>query len=316
MTRNKIDDRLILMVSSPYGYKYYNISAFFKHIIIYIAVLVLCIVSFAVVVLYAFSTEIRDIEFKYKYIQDEYQKLVGKHLDLNAQILAKKEETLLVADKIEELEGEIGINKSDNYGLKSRVELAGITGLQKLFVMKFVPNGFPLTSYKRISSPYGYRTHPISNTREIHTGTDLAADKDTPVYATADGVVDFARSGWNGGYGTLVKIDHSFGFRTYYAHLNGIAVKKGDFVRKGELIAFVGNTGASSGNHLHYEVRFLGSHINPKNFLDWNMGNFEKIFKKEKNIAWQSLLTTINNLMQQTPMAQPLSLLGQKLKAS
>lgn len=317
MIRSNIDDRLILMVSSPYGYKYYNINLFFKHIIIYMAVFVIAVIFFALVVLYAFSTEIRDIEYKYQYIQDEYNKLINRHLDLTSQIAAKKEETLLVADKIEELEGVIGINtKSSNYALKNRVEIASITGLQKLFVMKFVPNGFPLNSYKRLSSPYGYRIHPLSQTREIHTGTDLAADKDTPVYATADGVVDFAKSGWNGGYGTLVKIDHSFGFKTYYAHLNSTAVKKGDFVRKGELIAFVGNTGASSGHHLHYEVRFLGSHINPKNFLNWNMGNFEQIFKKEKNIAWQSLLTTINNLMQQIPMEQQLSQLEQNSKES
>lgn len=315
--KSKVDDRLILMVSSPYGYKYYNISAFFKHSIIYIAVAVLSAVFFSLVVVYSFTSEIRDIEYKYQYIQEEYGKLVNRHIDLNAQIALKKEETLLVSDKIEELEGEIGIDtKSNNFELKSRVETASITGLQKLFIMKFIPNGIPLTSYKRISSPYGYRTHPLSNTREIHTGTDLAADKDTPVYATADGVVDFAQDGWNGGYGTLLKIDHSFGFRTYYAHLNAMAVKKGEFVRKGQLIAYVGNTGASSGYHLHYEVRFLGEHINPKHFLEWNMGNFDIIFKKEKNIAWQSLLQTINNLMQHTPMAPQLSLLGQKSKAS
>ncbi|MGX3010372.1 M23 family metallopeptidase [Helicobacter sp. 23-1044] len=314
--KSKIDDRLILMISSPYGYKYYNINAFFKHSLIYLAVFIASMAFLSLVVLYSFSAEIKDIDYKYKYIQEEYAKLVSHHIDLTAQITAKKEETLLVSDKIEELEGEIGISKSEGYGLKGRVETASITGLQKLFIMKFIPNGIPLTSYKRISSPYGYRIHPLSNTREIHTGTDLAADKDTPVYATADGVVDFAQSGWNGGYGTLVKIDHSFGFRTYYAHLNGIAVKKGEFVRKGQLIAYVGNTGASSGNHLHYEVRFLGAHINPKNFLEWNMGNFDIIFKKEKNIAWQSLLQTINNLMQHTPMAQQSSLLGQKSKAS
>ncbi len=304
----KSDDRLILMISSPYGHKYYNINLFFKHIIIYVITLLLSAIFFAIVVLYVFSAEIRDIEFKYQYIQAEYQKLLNRHLDLTTQIATKKEETLLVADKIEELEGVIGINESEGgIGLKNRVEVASITGLQKLFIMKFVPNGFPLTSYKRISSPYGYRIHPLSNTREIHTGTDLAADKGTPVYATADGVVDYAKGGWNGGYGTIVKLDHSFGFKTYYAHLSASAVKKGDFVRKGQLIAYVGNTGASSGAHLHYEVRFLGSHINPRNFLDWNMGNFDTIFKKEKNIAWQSLLTTINNLMQATQTA-PLSL--------
>ncbi|WP_258864844.1 M23 family metallopeptidase [Helicobacter sp. MIT 14-3879] len=305
------------MVSSPYGHKYYNINLLFKHIIFYFVTFVGAVIFFILVVLHTFASEISDIEYKYNYIQNQYQNLINKHIDLSAQISNKKEETMLVADKIEELEGVIGIsNNNNNYGLKSRVEIASITGLQKLFIMKFFPNGYPLNTYKRISSPYGYRIHPLSNTKEMHTGTDLAADVDTPVYATADGVVDFAKSGWNGGYGTIVKLDHFFGFKTYYAHLNSIVVNRGDFVRKGQLVAYVGNTGASSGYHLHYEVRFLGSHIDSKNFMDWNMSNFDKIFDKEKNVAWQSLLMTINNLMQQTPMEQQLLLLGQGLRVN
>lgn len=213
------------------------------------------------------------------------------------------------------LEGIVGINNS-GYGLQNRVESASITGLQKLFIMKFVPNGYPIKEYTRISSPYGYRIHPITNTRELHTGTDLACSIDTPVYATSDGVVDFAKDGWNGGYGTMVKLDHSFGFKTYYAHLNSIVVNRGDFVKKGELIAYSGNSGISSGPHLHYEVRFLGSHINSKNFMEWGMNNFNKIFDKEKNVAWQSLLMTINNLMHQIPTEQRLSHQGRDLKGS
>ena len=90
--KSNVDDRLILMVSSPYGYKYYNINAFFKHIIIYVAVAVLSGVFFALVVVYSFTTEIRDVEYKYQYVQEEYNKLMNRHIDLNAQIETKKEE--------------------------------------------------------------------------------------------------------------------------------------------------------------------------------------------------------------------------------
>lgn len=311
----KNQDKLILMISSPYGYKYYNINLFLKHLFIYFTTFIGMIVFFVFIVLYLFSQEINEIEKKYNYIQVRYKNLANKHLDLTSQIADEKEAMLLTSDRVEELEGAIGISdKNSNIALANRVEIASITGLQKLFIMKFVPNGFPLTSYKRISSPYGYRIHPLSSGKEFHPGIDLAADKGTPVYATADGAVDFSKDGWNGGYGTLVKLDHSFGFKTYYAHLSATAVKKGDFVRKGQLIAYVGSTGISSGNHLHYEVRFLGSHIDPINFLEWNMSNFNEIFNKEKNVSWQSLLTTINNLMQQTSTEQQLSLLGQNLK--
>lgn len=309
------DNRLILMISSPYGARYYNVSLIFKHIIIYFFTFIGSIIFFIFIVLHTLASEIDDIENKYKYIQDSYQALLDKNLSLSKQISAKQEEALLVTDKIEDLEGVIGVSEENsNYGLQSRVEAASITGLQKMFIMKFVPNGSPLESYKRVSSGYGYRIHPLNHSREFHTGIDFASSLNTPVYATADGVVDFAKDGWNGGYGTLVKIDHSFGFKTYFAHLKSFVVKRGDFVKKGQLIAYVGSTGVSTGAHLHYEVRFLGQHINPSNFIDWNMSNFDKIFDKEKNVAWQSLLMTINNLMQQIPTEQRLSQLEQNLK--
>ena len=302
-------DRLILMISSPYGYRYYNISSVFKNILLYFLVFIFSIFFFIVVALYSFASEINAIENKYAYVKDNYNVLLDKHDDLSKQILSKQEEALIISDKIEDLESIIGI-KNTNYGLKNRVESASITGLQKIFIMKFVPNGYPLHSSNinvRISSPYGYRIHPITQFREFHTGTDMPSKMGSPVYATADGVVEFANSGWNGGYGNIVKINHSFGFKTYYAHLDSIAVERGEFIKKGQVIAYSGNSGNSSGPHLHYEVRFLGSHINSKNFMDWNMGNFGKIFDKEKNVAWQSLLLTINNLMQQIPTEQRLS---------
>lgn len=312
-----MNNRLILMISSPYGARYYNVNLIFKHIIIYFFAFIGSIVFFILIVLHTLAAEIDDIESRYKYIQDSYQALLDKNLSLSQQISAKKEEVLLVADKIEDLEGVIGVGEENsNYGLQSRVEAASITGLQKIFIMKFVPNGSPLESYRRVSSGYGYRIHPFNNSREFHTGIDFSSSIDTPVYATADGVVDFAKDGWNGGYGTLVKIDHSFGFKTYYAHLHSFAVKRGDFVKKGQLIARVGNTGVSTGSHLHYEVRFLGGHINPKNFMDWNMSNFDTIFNKENKVAWQSLLMTINNLMQQIPTEQRLSQQKQSSKES
>lgn len=298
--------RLILMISSPYGHKYYNINLFFKYIIFYFATFLVAMAFFVLLTLYVFVAEINDIDAKYNYIQDNYQAMLDRHLDLSQQISIKKEEVLFVTDKIEDLEGIIGIDDNSNYGLQNRVEIASITGLQKIFIMKFLPNGYPLDNYNRISSPYGYRFHPLTNARELHPGIDLSAGTNTPVYATADGVVDFAKDGWNGGYGVLVKIDHSFGFKTYYAHLDSFVVKRGDFVKKGQLIAYVGNTGISTGAHLHYEVRFLGTHLNPKYFMEWNMSNFGQIFTKEKKVAWQSLLTTINNLMGQIPAEQRL----------
>lgn len=127
-----------------------------------------------------------------------------------------------------------------------------------------VPSGKP-TDYVRISSPFGTRIHPITRKKHTHKGIDLAAPKMTPIYATADGEVTF--SGRNGGYGNFVKINHRNGYKTAYAHMHRIAVKKGADVHKGDLIGYVGTTGSSTGNHLHYEVYYKDKLVDPATTL-------------------------------------------------
>lgn len=127
-----------------------------------------------------------------------------------------------------------------------------------------IPHGKP-TQYVRISSPFGTRVHPITHKKHTHKGVDMAAPKMTPVYAAADGTVTFAK--YNGGYGNFVKVNHGNGYKTAYAHLHKIAVKNGKKIRKGELIGYVGTTGRSTGNHLHYEVYYKESLIDPATTL-------------------------------------------------
>jgi murein DD-endopeptidase MepM/ murein hydrolase activator NlpD len=117
----------------------------------------------------------------------------------------------------------------------------------------------------RISSRYGYRKSPFTGRREFHEGIDIAASTGTPVRATGTGVVTFA--GWHSGYGQTVMIDHGYGFKTRYAHNSKLVVKKGMRVEKGDVIAYVGSTGRSTGPHLHYEVHLNGKTQNPANYL-------------------------------------------------
>lgn len=126
------------------------------------------------------------------------------------------------------------------------------------------PSGSP-TAYTRISSPFGTRIHPITRRKQTHKGIDMAAPRMTPVYATADGKVTFAK--YNGGYGNFVKINHQNGYKTAYAHLHKIAVNNGDNIKKGDLVGYVGTTGRSTGNHLHYEVYYNESLVDPATTL-------------------------------------------------
>ena len=122
------------------------------------------------------------------------------------------------------------------------------------------PTGWPTNGF--ISSGYGLRW----NGAEFHQGIDIAAEMGTPIVATADGVVTIA--GWNAsGYGNMVDIDHGSGVSTRYGHASAVVVTVGQRVRRGQIIAYVGSTGHSTGPHLHYEVRLSGQPVNPTSYL-------------------------------------------------
>lgn len=123
----------------------------------------------------------------------------------------------------------------------------------------------------------------------MHYGIDFKANRGTPVYATADGIVEFAGYHKSSGFGKLIILNHNFGFKTYFAHLDAVKVKNGDFISKGQLIGNSGNTGLSTGPHLHYEIRHLFTHIDPEPFLTWNITNFNTLFGKVKGVKWASL---------------------------
>ena len=296
--------RLILMITDQERTRYINIHSIFRQVGLYALIFLAVCIVYGIVSVRAFKDEIVSMSALNAKILAQYEKTQEKNAYLNSQIEQRSEEIGLVGDRVEDLESIIGVGDAQNTireDLRERIDVASLTGAQKVFVMKFVPNGYPLDYYKRISADFGYRIHPLYFTKHLHTGIDFATDIGTPVYATADGVVEFAHMGYNGGFGNLVKLDHSFGFRTYYAHLNKIVVTHGSFVKKGQLIAYSGNSGASTGPHLHYEVRFLGNVLDPKNFIEWTMSDFSSIFENERNVSWQSLLTTINSLMGQVP---------------
>lgn len=125
-----------------------------------------------------------------------------------------------------------------------------------------------------LSSDYGYRIHPIKHTKILHDGVDLAAREGSPVYASGNGVV-ISTAKTNSGYGYQVVVDHGYGYKTRYAHLSKIAVHKGDTISRGTVIGKVGNTGLSTGPHLHYEVITSSGKVNPEKYMVRDMNNAE-----------------------------------------
>lgn len=116
-----------------------------------------------------------------------------------------------------------------------------------------------------LSSKFGYRTSPFTGRRTFHKGLDIANRKNTPIIAPADGVVAFV--GKKGNMGLMIDIDHGHGLATRYGHLNKVKIKRGQAIKRGDVIALMGNTGRSTGPHLHYEVRLNGVPVNPTKYI-------------------------------------------------
>ena len=120
-------------------------------------------------------------------------------------------------------------------------------------------------SWRKLTSPYGYRIHPTLGYRKFHNGVDLANDQGTPIYAARSGKVTVATYG--GTYGYYVTINHGDGYSSLYAHMTHYVVSKGQTVKKGQLIGYMGSTGRSTGPHLHFSIFYNGSTVNPMNYI-------------------------------------------------
>lgn len=147
-----------------------------------------------------------------------------------------------------------------------------------------IPPINPDPSKYKLSSGFGYRTDPINGSTRMHTGFDFACHTGNPVYCTGDGVVSEVNFEFFG-YGNSVMIDHGFGYKTRYAHLKLINVARGMKVKRGDCIGESGNSGRSTGPHLHYEVIYRGNYVNPVNYFDLSMSTkeYSSMVRKREN---------------------------------
>ncbi len=224
-------------------------------------------------------------------IKKEGLLLERKYLQLRQKIALKEREYRKIADSIEQIEENIGLGKHTQSENITKI-LQKMTPLMRRMVLQHLPIGYPCSS-RRITSNFGWRMHPIYHEERFHHGIDFGGKEGTPIRATCDGIVEYA--GYSkGGYGNLVLLQHNFGFKTLYGHmLSNICVKKGAFVRKGEIIGYLGNSGLSTGPHLHYEIKYLRSFVDPKYFLDADRRHFASLLRNSTAIAWQPLISAI-----------------------
>ena len=316
-----MNDRFTVTITDDNGVKQFNLHHFVKQALIYALGFIGALALISIATMLYLDNSVDEIQEKRDGIENAYLELQKKNENLQTamedtrnSLLLKKQELNELSDSLAEIETMIGIAPVADTSLQDRVNLTKLNSEHMATLLQLIPSGSPI-KYKGITSKFGYRVHPTLNRREFHRGSDMKAKSDTPVYATADGIVEYAGIHKKSGFGKLVILQHAFGFRSYFGHLNKIVIKSTRFVKKGDLIAYSGNTGMSSGPHLHYEIRFIHNAVNPFYFIKWNVENYNDIFEKEKKIPWQSLIMATANLRVLKPtQTLPSSQLARKSK--
>ncbi len=280
-------DNLYITVTDVKGSKHYTVNQVVKKYLLYLVaggVGVFLILGISVLVL-------GDKAREYNSLQKENEKLLSQMETIEGRIASKEMELDNLSEKLQAVESIIGSDAASGSDIDERLDIALLTAAEREHLLNIIPSGNPITPFTIYTSKFGSRIHPVLKTRLNHWGLDFRAPVGTQIIAPADGVVKYA--GRHGTFGKLTIISHAFGFETYYAHQSKIDVRVGDVVSKGDKIGKTGNTGRSTGPHLHYEIHYLGKKLDPINFAKWNLENYNTLFEKEKNIKWQSLVGLI-----------------------
>lgn len=196
--------------------------------------------------------ELTKLRAQKKHALDTLTRLKSAQQDLYARLQKYQSKLESRVDKLEEISAQ---KEAELRDLIRRASLPGYVPIPRSAGAMIYPVNGPVTSH------YGYRVHPIAGTTRLHTGMDFGVGHGVPILAADNGVV--IHSGWYGGYGNTVIVDHGGGFTTLYAHASSLAVHSGQTVKQGQMVSRVGSTGFSTGPHLHFEVRYHGNPINP-----------------------------------------------------
>ncbi|WP_235362640.1 M23 family metallopeptidase [Campylobacter subantarcticus] len=285
-------DKFTLTITDVNGSRHFLLSQIIKKVVLYFT-------SFVFIVIVLGALYINYLADKRSELLKEQEALSATNTKLfsqNESMQKSLEEKTALYDELQtqlaDIEDNLGLKQDESLDIPERLEKIKLTNDQAYLFLTQIPNGHVIED-NGITGNFGWRHHPILNKKEFHPGIDLRAALKTPIYAPANGVVEYAAYS-NNGYGYSVILIHNFGFKTVYAHMTRQdVVKAGQFVKKGDLLGYTGNTGLSTGPHLHYEVRFINKLLDPKIFIDLNRKNYEQIFEKERRVPWQSLIKAL-----------------------
>lgn len=305
-------NRLIITISDVHGTRAFNVHQIAKKLIVFIVLIVTAVIGGGFWFISEMTEQMdtykaekqREIELKQKEVElkekeintlsEKEKKLQAQNQFYSMQIKGKVQDIEALSSKLDHIEEMMGLKVDEEKKEEITKEtLASIDARIRKYMLTTIPSGSPVEN-TRITSGYGYRIHPITKKKKFHRGIDFKAKKNTPIFATADGIVSYVQPRNIGDFGRVIKIEHNYGFQTIYAHLNKTNVKIGDIIRKGDKIGLSGNSGRSTGPHLHYEIKYVSKQLNPREFIRWKESNYDNILKKERRVRWESLVRLIN----------------------
>ncbi|WP_369921294.1 peptidoglycan DD-metalloendopeptidase family protein [Marinomonas polaris] len=305
-------DNITVSISSVDGTKHFSFGKRTRHTFKFISYIIfLAILLTAGIIYYLISDaeysklKLLELENKSSSLTKEITSLTALKLSLEQDLSEREERMQVVSDRLNDLEKVLGMDNQDSVELESRLDTAAMNSSLRIAMLTQIPSGSPVKD-ARTSSGYGERQHPVIGIMKFHRGQDFAVNTGTPIYAPADGTVEVTRPS-NEGSGNFLRLLHGYGFSSSYSHMSKFAVNKGDFIKKGDLIGYSGNSGLTSGPHLHYEIRFIGRALDPKPFIVWDVDNFDTIFESVRGIRWESLVGKI-----ELRVSQQLQLSSQK----
>ena len=260
------------------GSRQFSVHRLVQKVALFTGIGIVSVVILYFVLVHFLMSELEVILANNTKVRESFQSIYEKNSELERNIDYKTSELMKVSSKVSELESIVNIRKHSNETHNNQdVNLDSLTPLQKDMILKIIPNGNPVNDFANQTFP--------SKGASVYT---LA--KVSPVYATANGIIDSVRVAGSENYG--IQIQHSYGFTSSYGHLGKAIVQKGDFVTKGQIIGY-----SASNADLYYNLRFIDSTLEVAKYTSWDSDNFA-IIGSNSAIDWKSLVWALDDIIQ------------------
>nr|WP_317404783.1 M23 family metallopeptidase [uncultured Helicobacter sp.] len=273
-----MQDKLMISIIDDNGSRQFSVHRLVQKVALFTGIGIVSVVILYFVLAHFLMSELEVILANNTKVRESFQSIYEKNSELERNIDYKTSELMKVSSKVSELESIVNIRKHSNETHNNQdVNLDSLTPLQKDMILKIIPNGNPVNDFANQTFP--------SKGASVYT---LA--KVSPVYATANGIIDSVRVAGSENYG--IQIQHSYGFTSSYGHLGKAIVQKGDFVTKGQIIGY-----SASNADLYYNLRFIDSTLEVAKYTSWDSDNFA-IIGSNSAIDWKSLVWALDDIIQ------------------